>query len=526
MNGKKVQDKLKTLTKEEKLKLLEVLEEKERRKHSRKAFVPHLGQLRVLKSNKPIKLITCGNGWGKSTFGVNLLHARATGVDPWNNRTTKVPSKIVVLLDNPSKIADVWKYEYSKWHDVEIITELRHGSPYVKEWQFKNGSSVRFLTQEMDQLVFESIQFDLLLVDEICSRAQYIGLTRGQRAKGVSFEQVIIGTPISNDHAWVRQDLIQPWTEGKRPDLECFTGGTVDNIDNLGEGYVERFESLLTDKERRVRMFGEFMSVDGLAFGHLINDLGHLIPKIAFTWDYSWPVVVGLDPHPSKAHTAVMVGRRPTDDKLFVIKEISAKKTARDFAQSLYEWASGYKVVEWICDSLGSGDTTGHEGFKSFIQILNECGIKARATTFDEKSHEDAVNRIREMLALEDAGPPIFDKSPRLRFIEDETPRSYKELKNISWIYDKKRELNRPKLDSAKLDYFSALTYALSSKNLAKTIQSYGTLQNINKKTGHNIGSGLNYAKGLGITTSKGNTQYKKPMKRFYTRTGLNRDED
>lgn len=521
-----VKTKLKRLTKEEKLELLQALEQKEKlEKKRRNKFTPHGGQLRVLKSRAPIKLLTCGNGWGKSTFAVNLLHARATGVDPWNNATTKVPSKIVVLLDNPSKIGEVYRTEYNKWHDADQLTELRHGSPYVKEWQFKNGSSVRFLTQDMDQLTFESIQFDVLIIDEICPRAQYIGLTRGQRAKNVAFEQYIIGTPISNDHAWVRQDLIQPWLEGKRPDLECFTGGTADNAANLGKGYLERFESLLTEKERRVRMFGEFSSVDGLAFGHLINDTLHMLNERALEWQGSWPVVVGIDPHPSKAHVAVMVGRRPGDDKLFVIKELSAKQTAREFATSLLNWVAGYRVVEWICDSLGSAESTGHEGFKSFIDVLKDCGVRARATTFNDKSHEDAVERIRDMLALEESAAPhaIVEKTPRLRFIEFGAPKAYRELKNIAWVYDKKRELNKPKLDSAKLDYYSALTYALSSTYLAKTMGDYGRIS-----TGPSAAAGVgrSIAQGLGITTSKKSSVANQPMRRYYTRNAFSRDDD
>jgi hypothetical protein len=182
-------------------------------------------------------------------------------------------------------------------------------------------------------------------------------------------------------------------------------------------------------------------------------------------------------------------------------------------------------VIEWICDSLGSGDSTGHDGFKSFIQVLNDCGVRARATSFDEKDHEDAVNRIREMLALEDSGPPLFEKSPRLRFIEGDTIKTYREIKNIAWIYDKKRELNKPKLDSAKLDFFSALTYALSSRNLSKSLQSYGTLKNINKS--NRINNRPNIATGLGITTSKSGVLSKKyKTRRFYTRNALSRDED
>jgi hypothetical protein len=333
-------DKIEALTKEEKLRLIVALEEKERRKNSRQEFVPHEGQLKVFLSQKHTKLVTSGNGWGKSAFAVNLLHARATGVDPWANRNTKVPLRIVVILDHPSKIADVYNTEYRKWHDIGGITELKHGKPYVNEWVFKNGSTVKFMTWEQEPVTFESIQFDLAIYDEPPPRAIFIALSRGQRDKHVQPETLIVGTPVTSEAAWLRQDFVQPWIEGRRNDIDCFTGGTNENKKNLQTGYIERFEALLTDKEKRVRLFGEFSSIDGLAFGHLINDLGHQIPKANFNWDYSWPVVVGIDPHPSKAHTAVMVGRRPIDDKLFVIKEIVEKKTAKEFAISLLNWSS------------------------------------------------------------------------------------------------------------------------------------------------------------------------------------------
>jgi len=517
------------LTKEEKLKLIQALEEKERRKNTRQEFVPHSGQLAVLKSQKLTKIVTSGNGWGKSTFAVNLIHARALGIDKWNKRSTKVPLRIVVVLDHPDKIEEVYSTEYRKWHPLEdLVTQHKHGKPYVTEWVYKNGSSVKFMTWQQDLVTFESIQFDLAVYDEPPPRPIFIALSRGQRDKRVQPETVIVGTPVTSDAAWLREDFVQPWTEGKRNDIECFTGGTVENEHNLQKGYIERFSALLTEKEKRVRLQGEFSSIEGLAFGHLVNDTTHQISKEVVNWDYSWPVVVGLDPHPTKSHVAVMVGRRPYDDKLFVLKEISEKATARNFASTLLGWATGYRVVEWICDSLGSAETTGHEGFRSFIEVLNECGIRVRATTFDEKLHEDAVNRIREMLALEDSGPPIHEMSPRLKFIEGQVPRAYKELKNISWVYDKKRELNKPKLDSARLDYFSALTYALSSKNLAKVGVNHGTLTRNGAKK-HAVLGGVNMARGLGITTSKGGKMSAKtPMKRWYTRARrhINGDDD
>ncbi len=510
------------LSKEEKLELLEALERKQEiMKRTRGKFVPHAGQEKILKSEAKIKICTSANSFGKSALGVNLLHARCTGVEEWSGKTTKVPIRAVVLLDNPSKIAEVWRQEYNKWHNIDDLNELRHGSPYVKEWQFKNGSSVRFLTQDQDQLTFESIQFDLLIIDEPCNRAQFIGLTRGQRAKGVQAEIIMIGTPISHDHAWIRDDLITPCLEGKRPDTEVFTGTSYDNAANLDAEFLTRFESLLTEKEKRTRMYGEFASMESSVFGSYINDSIHSVDKATVPWDYSWPVVVGIDNATAKAHKAVMIGRRLGDDKLFVLSELSAKVTAREFAQLLYKMTAGYKVVDWVCDSAGIAEATGHEGYRSFIEVLNDCGIKARPTTFADKLYEDHVERIRGMLQMEDSGPPLFEMQPRLRFIDGAAPGAYRELKQLTWLYDKRQQENKPKLNSAKLDYFSALSYGLSSTWLAKTVQSRGIIQKQQTKSG----MGQSYASGLGVVTSKSVLSKKQPMKRFYTKNRF-KDED
>ena len=525
---------LSKLSKEEKLKIIQALEEKERRERiSRKQFKPNPIQEKILKSDAWTKICTASNGVGKTTLGVHLMWQRAIGVDPWKNKNTKVPINIIVVVDNSSKIEDVWINELRKWFDFEHhgIELRKNGKPYVNEIVWRNGSRAQFYTWEMNDVMFESkSNTDLIIADEPLPRPIYIALSRGQRDKNVQFETLIIGTPIGADAAWLRTDFIEPWTKGLRPGVECFTGSIYDNAENLGEGYIERFAALLTEKEKRIRLNGEFSDIDSLAFGHLIKDSVHQIQKEQIQWMPDWPCVVGIDNHNHKPHTAVLVGRNPETDKLYVLKELSLKATAREFASALLAWTLGYKVVEWVCDSLGSGEGTAFEGFKSFIQVLNDCGVRARATTFEDKTHEEAIARIREMLALEDSGPPLFERSPRLKFIESETVRTYKELCNIAFVYDKKKEVNKPRLDSAKLDYFSALTYALSSKYLAKTIGNYGTMsrivRNINqpKLGGH---TAANLAKGLGIQTSKRSSNlHKQPMRRLYTRTGLSRDTD
>lgn len=452
------------LSREEKIELLKTIEEKERRdKRKRDKFKPNSLQKQVLQSTKPTKIVTAANGVGKSALGVNFAWYRATGFDPTLEAYTKVPVKIYVILDNSSKVEATWMPEFRKWFDLEHegVTELKHGKTYTSEIKWRNGSSLTFLSHEMDRVMFESIQCDIVIYDEPPPRWLYIAMTRGQRAKDAQVEKLLIGTPVTQEAAWIREDFVEPWKEGLLEGVECFTASTSVNEHNLRKGYVAEFSKDLKENERRVRLEGEFAVSDGLAFAHLFSsDLHQITSGELGEWGASWPCVLAIDPHPSKAHAAIIIGRRPTDGRYFILREIKAKLTARQFALKIHTMISTLRVVDIVVDSLGSADGTGNEGFKSFITILNECGLRARPTTYADKSHEATVDRIRTLLDLGE------DNKPKIQFLKDMVPETIRELRNVGWLYDKRKELNKDKLDYDKLDYFSCLAYGLASNAL------------------------------------------------------------
>ena len=89
-----------SLTKEEKLLLFDALQEKKRRqREKREAFRPHLGQLTIAKSQAKIRILVCGNGFGKTAYGVNEAMWAAEGYNPVTKEYTKVPAKVFVVLD-------------------------------------------------------------------------------------------------------------------------------------------------------------------------------------------------------------------------------------------------------------------------------------------------------------------------------------------------------------------------------------------------------------------------------------------
>lgn len=472
--------KLEKLSKEEKLRLYDVIQaKKQAQKKKLNAYTPTPGQLKVLKSEKPIRLVTAGNGWGKSRTGAEQAVAAAKGYNPWLDKYTKSPSTGIVVLDNPIKVKETWLKELAKATDMSTVTQLKHGKPYVNEIVFDNGSRILFMFWEQEDMVFESLEMDWVIFDEPPPRRIFIALSRGQRTKGSKPWTLIIGTPLAA--AWLRQEIYEPWERGERDDIECFRGETTENKMNLADGYIEQFSRLLSEEEKQIRLQGQWFDLGGLALKHLIKaDIHYVSP---YEWNHADPVIVALDPHPSKAHVAVAIGKTKYGKKV-IIGELSAKATARDFALKLHEWSRNWKVTDWVCDSLGSADTTGGEGFSSFISVLRSCGIPARPTTFEEKEDEAWIDRIRSVLEIPTT-PDQFGKcEPKLQIFRS-CYGVIKDMENVAWLRHKNLDMNKPKLDITHKDYLACVKYALAadSSSMTRVEREQKTVPLANKKT-------------------------------------------
>lgn len=458
--------KLSALTKEQKLALYDKIQlKKQLDKEKRDAFNPHLGQLPVMLSEKVIRVVTAGNGYGKTALGVNTMLYAVKGYDPIKKKYTKVPTVGVVVLDNPIKVKEVWLKEIAKWYNVSKIEQLKNGKPYVNELVFDNGSRVIFMFHDQEELVFESIEIDWAIYDEPPPRHVFIGLSRGQRTKNTHPWQLIIGTPISA--AWIRTDLYEPWLKGEQPDVEFFRGETQQNEQNLAEGYIQRFSRLLSENEKRIRLAGEFFDLGGLALAHLFKDDIHIVKE--FQTPQHWPCIVSIDPHPQKKNVALLLAIDPRTNRKYAVKALAEKATAASFAESLHTWTSGFRVVDWVCDSLGSADLTGGDGFKSFIQVLKDYGIRVRATTYEEKKDEEWIERIKSALDIPLEADNFGEMLPNLR-VFNTCQELIKDIKNVSWLKYKNLEEHKPKLDISNKDYLACLKYALAVSASIKPI--------------------------------------------------------
>lgn len=448
---------LSNLSREEKLALLDELEEKEKRnKRKRSSYKPNELQEKVHASSKRIRLVTSANGVGKTTlasweaYWTGTLGASLQRIEKGHPRLP-VPNKGVMVLDAPDKVDRVLE-EFRKWHDCADWQFLKHGKPFITEIVFPNGSHLIFKFHLAEPLSFESEEYDYAVFDEPPPRHAFIGIQRGLRRSNNSWS-LIVGTPLAQP--WMKKDLYDPAVKGERDDIEVFKAGILVNKANLGKDYIENFSKDLTEQEKRVRLHGDFAHLEGLALAEFWKPEHHKIGR--FDWPRAWPTVCSIDFHPSKPCTAILLGANKLDE-FYVVKTFKSKSPPRVFAQELKEWYKGYKLQDIVCDNIGSTPKTGGIDNMSFIEVLQKEGIRVRPTSFKEKSEDTWVRNIQDLLTLRDTK---LGKRPGI-YVFDDLLEMINEFESVMWARNKSTGETMGYLDIGNKDFLSCLKYALA----------------------------------------------------------------
>lgn len=446
------------LSREQKLQLLDLLDEKKKRLRDKRAvYLPNSGQLPVHQSKARLRAVFSGNGAGKTAMAVNEVIWRAQGFNPITEVFTPVPAKIVVVLDRPEKVEEVWVPEIKKWLNLKQEHLHKDGRHYISRIVLDTGSTIRFMFHLQEPMAFESIECDFVVFDEPPPRPIYIALQRGGRTKNRQPRFLIVGTPIAG--SWMRKEIYDPWSRGERKDIDCFRFGTQVNANNLAAGYVDDFGKSLSEKEKRIRFHGEFFDLDGLALAHLFDRQTHVISPLDKEDLVS--CVVAIDPHPSKQHTAVLLGVDRAG-RLYVVDEYSSKQIPREFGRSLKErWLGTYKIFDIVVDSLGATPMSGGEGNKSFIDVLNDIGVRARSTRYEDKNDEVWIMKIQEVLKTPEEPDNFGQQIPTLR-VYNHCRGIISDIESVSWQKFRNEDIFKPKLDITNKDYLAALKYALA----------------------------------------------------------------
>ncbi len=95
----------------------------------------------------------------------------------------------------------------------------------------------------------------------------------------------------------------------------------------------------------------------------------------------------------------------------------------------------------------------------SFIDTLNDCGVRARPTTYLDKDDERWISLIQDVLLLPQDGL----ERPKLQVFEG-NPGIVTDIQQVQWQKIRNEDaIYRPKLDITKKDFLAALKYALAS---------------------------------------------------------------
>lgn len=403
---KAVQEYLGPLSDEELVELIRVADQIETLEQKKQEYVPNSVQARVHRSLAFIRALFSGNGVGKTTACIQEALWTSLGTHPFRN-TARLPNTVIIVLDDSSKADTVYINQLRKkrWYDVSKLKLEKHGRSYTQEVIFPNGSNWIFMTHEMAEDKWESIECACVIFDEPPPRFIFIALMRGMREKDMKPWIMFAGTPRGRYAPWMYREIYKPWKFGEDPEIDCFFGSTDDNLINLDPDTIVRWEKRYTKQELQTRRHGSFEFLAGRIFDQF-SHTNHV--EKPFPWPKNWPVVLAIDPHLRKNHVAVLIGVDP-DKELHVIGELETSLAGRRAAEFFIRAVEGYWIRTAVCDNFGSiqlyddGDSR-----KSFIELFNETARKlgkprlaVRPTTRAEKRDAEWIEDMKDLLRLE-----------------------------------------------------------------------------------------------------------------------------
>ncbi len=433
-------------------------------------YVPNTVQLSVHKSPAFIRALFSGNGVGKTTACIKEALWTSTGTHPFRE-TARLPNTVIIVLDDSSKADTVYMAGLRKrnWYDVSKLKTLKHGRSHTQEVIFPNGSNWLFMTHEMAEDKWESIECACVIFDEPPPRFIYIALLRGMREKDMKPWIMFAGTPLGRNAPWMYREIYRPWKFKNDPEIECFFGSTHANLSNLDPETIERWKKRYTEKELKTRLEGSFEFLSGRIFDSFSRD--HHIEK-DFPFPSGWKCILAVDPHLRKNHTAVILGIDP-DGEIWVVREIETHLAGRTAARYIINQCEGFNVRIGICDNFGSIKMYGDgEERKSFIDLFNEVAttmnrtrLQIRPTTRAQKRDDEWIEDMRDWLRLE----PDFDNQLRAKFHVFES--CIKTIDNFeSYVWDEHTGRNADLGEQKETplgtnqDFLMCVKYGLSTK--------------------------------------------------------------
>jgi len=392
-----------------------------RRERGMEWYTPNPMQLRAHQSSAKTIMYIGGNRAGKSTFGAMELCFHLTRqYPPWfpMARRYSRPIKAVVVCTEFPIVERVIEPKLMTYLPHQYIQKARRTPQgYLSRLVCLDGSTVDVLTNEMDDMAFESADWDVYWGDEPQKKTKYFAIQRGLVDR--QGQTILTFTPLTEP--WIKEELVDKADQQR---IAVFTVNIRDNKFTihgqpiLSEEAIREFEAKLPEDVKLTRLGGQFFHLRGLVYpeydSHVHEWVENEDPGKLLKYQYPDPVICVLDPHDRLPHHTIWawVDRQ---DTLFIDRELVFHGTLKELAKEilLTEVQAGYRMRRRLIDPNFGRKPQQVGGSFSVIQ---ELMAKPYPIQFGEADDDKELGRamVKRYLHYDRSKPLSVTNSPKL----------------------------------------------------------------------------------------------------------------
>lgn len=314
-------------------------------------YQPHPYQLEPLTASEPFVAFCAGLGTGKTSVGAvfsvetMLLNPGGTLIigAPWN-RTLK--QSTLPMLD---AILPAWLVRAPR-HPSDAARHARKDDSGFYEFRLINGSRAIALTMEEKSRAYDAISGINAVgywLDEgaFCSLKVHQRLVQRMRKASAPVRRGIITTTPPVNLGWM-YDAFEMTPPNLRAKFGRYRASTRQAV-HLPPGYLQNLLDILSEIEISIMVDGNFEVASGVVYAKEVSLDIESDSWLAWTYDPTKPVTVGLDYGFRKAAAVWLQPSSPTGEDYVVFDElITTDKAIDSFGQMVQD--RGYRVLEVV----------------------------------------------------------------------------------------------------------------------------------------------------------------------------------
>lgn len=407
---------------------LDLVRESRKRTRGMDYYVPNKMQYEAHRCLTRTILYCGGNRAGKTTFGaMELCWHMTLNYPSWYplQKRFKRPIKAVVSGTSFAIVSRVIEPKVLSFLPKDFYTIKRTAQGYLSRIIGNNGAVCDILTSEMDDMMYESADWDFAWMDEPQQKRKWQGIQRGLVDRGGM--QIITFTPLTEP--WMKDDLVDK-ADGKKITLFQVNirdnKQTMDGTEILNEERIQEFEDTLPDDVKETRIEGKFFHLKGVVY----KEFGEAHMK-EFAYEYPLPVIAVLDPHDRVPHHVIwaFIDR---DDSIYVDYEYEKHIELDDLARQIVaiEKERGYRVVKRIIDP-NFGRKPSKVGTN--YTVINELA-KHGCPFYEGQDNIDLGHMVvRDYLHYNRRKPLGAMNTPKIFFSKERTPKTIASMRNLQY---------------------------------------------------------------------------------------------